>query len=90
VNIWPYRYPPVVKDEIQRQIQEMLRSGIIQPIVIPFSSIMLVKKKDNTYQFCVDFHHLNAITVNTKYPVLVIEELFDELLRTTSCFLAWI
>jgi hypothetical protein len=90
VNIWPYRYPPVIKDEIERQIQEMLRSGIIQPIVIPFSSIMLVKKKDSTYRFCVDFQHLNAITVNTKYLVPVIEELFDELLRTISGFLAWI
>lgn len=80
VNVRPYHYPLVVKDEIERQIAEMLRSGIVQPSHSPFSSsVLLVKKKDGTYRFCVDFRHLNAITVKSKYPVPVIEELLDEL-----------
>lgn len=79
-NVRPYRYPPAVKDEIEPQIAEMLCSGIVQPSHSPFSSsVLLVKKKDETYQFCVDFRHLNAITVKSKYPVPVIEELLDEL-----------
>lgn len=80
VKVRPYRYPPAVKDEIERQIKVMLQSGIVQPSVSPFSSsVLLVKKKDNTWRFCVDFRHLNAITLKSHYPVPVIEELLDEL-----------
>ena len=58
----------------------MLNSGIVQPSHSPFSSsVLLVKKKDGTYQFCMDSWHLDAITVKSKYLVLVIEELLDEL-----------
>lgn len=80
VQVRPYRYPPAVKDEIERQVAEMLHSGLIQPSQSFFSSaVLLVKKKDGTFRFCVDFHQLNAITSKIKYPVLVIEELLDEL-----------
>jgi hypothetical protein len=80
VNIRPYRYPPAIKDEIERQISEMLATGMIQHSNSPFSSsVLLVKKKDGMFRFCVDFRHLNAITAKTKYPVPVIEELLDEL-----------
>jgi hypothetical protein len=80
VQVRPYRYPPSVKDEIEHQVAKMLQSGIIQPSTSPFSSaVLLVKKKDGAFHFCVDFKHLNAITVKAKYPVPVIEELLDEL-----------
>lgn len=80
VSVRPYRYPPAVKNEIEGQITAMLNSGIIQHSQSPFSSsVLLVKKKDGTFRFCVDFRQLNAITVKTKYPVPVIEELLDEL-----------
>ncbi|WVZ83838.1 hypothetical protein U9M48_030936 [Paspalum notatum var. saurae] len=80
VNIRPYRVPPAVKSEIERQVAEMLQSGVIQQSNSPFSSpVLLVKKKDSTWRFCVDFRHLNAITRKTCYPVPVIDELLDEL-----------
>lgn len=64
VNVRPYRFAPALKDEVERQIKEMLASGIIQHSVSPFSSsALLVRKKDNTWRFCVDYRHLNAITV---------------------------
>ena len=49
--------------------------------------MLLVKKKDGTFRFCVDFRQLNALTVKAKYPVPVIEELLDELTHASwfSC-----
>jgi len=80
VNIRPYRYSPVQKDEIEKQLKEMLSSGIIRPSTSPYASpVLLVKKKDGTWRFCVDYRHLNAQTVKNKHPLLVVDELIDEL-----------
>lgn len=84
VQVRPYRYPSAVKDEIERQVIEILQAGIIQPSTSPFSSsVLLVKKKDGSFRFYVDFHHLNAITEKVKYPVPDIEELLDELTNSS-------
>ena len=45
VNVRSYRYPPAVKDEIERQISEMLNSGVVQPSHSPFSSSVLSKRR---------------------------------------------
>jgi hypothetical protein len=80
VNVKPYRYSPSQKDKIETQLTEMLRHGIIQPSVSPFASpVLLVKKKDDTWRFCVDYRRLNALTVKNKYPLPVVDELLDEL-----------
>jgi hypothetical protein len=76
----PYRYAPALKSDIERQVRDMLQSGIIQHSQSDFSSsVILVKKKDGSYHFCVDYRHLNALTVKTRFPVPVIDEFLDEL-----------
>jgi hypothetical protein len=80
VNIRPYRYPPALKTEIEKQIEDMLKKGIIQPSSsLFFSPILLVKKKDGTYRFCVDFRHLNGLTLKSKFPIPVSDQLMDEI-----------
>ena len=76
----PYRVSPDVKKEIDRQVDEMLEKGIIQESVSPWSSpVVLVKKKDGSYRFCVDFRKVNKVTKVDSFPMPLVADALDSL-----------
>ncbi|KAL0395363.1 UNVERIFIED_CONTAM: hypothetical protein Slati_4502500 [Sesamum latifolium] len=80
VNVRSYRYPHCQKEAMATLINDMLRDDLIHPSTSPYSSpVILVKKKDGTWGFRMDYRVLNAITVRDYFSIPTINELLDEL-----------
>ena len=76
----PRRYPLAQRDIVENELQRMLDNDIIEPSSSPWASnIVLVKKKDNSVRFCVDYRRLNAVTKKDAYPLPHIGDTLDAL-----------
>jgi hypothetical protein len=74
------RVPQKLVPEVQKQIAEMVEKGIIQKSKGPYSSpVLLTRKSDGTYRFCVDFKQLNSVTIKDAMPMPLAEEIFEQL-----------
>ena len=51
------------RNEVEEEVQKMLKMGVNEPSNSPYNSlIVIVKKKDNTNRFCINFRRINAAT----------------------------
>ena len=68
--------------ELKIQLHELLEKGLIRPSSSPWGCpAIFVKKKDKSFQMCVDYRPLNVVTIKNKYPLPRIDILFDQLAK---------
>nr|GEX70765.1 reverse transcriptase domain-containing protein [Tanacetum cinerariifolium] len=76
----PYRLAPAEMQELSTQLQEISDRGFIRPNSSPWGApILFVKKKDCFFRMCIDYRELNKLIVKNRYPLLRINDLFDQL-----------
>jgi hypothetical protein len=79
------RHPYAHLPEIEKNVQELLTAKVIEPATSPWASnVLLVKKRDGTWRFCLDYRRLNDLTRKEAYPLPRIDTCLESL--GGSCF----
>ena len=75
-----YRMLPQQEQEVEKQTERMIRDGIAHLSTSPWASnVLLVKKKDGTTRFVIDYRQLNDVTVKDSYPMPNVREIIDKM-----------
>ena len=75
-----YPIPFAVRGDVAEEVHKMRRDGVIEPSDSPYSSpIVIVKKKDGTNRFCIDFRTLNRVTLFDNEPMPTAEDIYAKL-----------
>ena len=76
----PFRKSLTEKQYIEEEVQRLLSAGQISPSQSPWAApVVLVKKKDGTLRFCIDYRRLNSVTKKDAYPLPRIDECLEAL-----------
>jgi len=77
----PPRRPPLSARQAEEDIlNEMLKTGVIEPSNSPWSSsVCMVRKKDGSYRYCVDYRRMNSVTIKDAFPVPDVKDTLDSL-----------
>ncbi|MCG8621789.1 MAG: DDE-type integrase/transposase/recombinase [Proteobacteria bacterium] len=72
------RIPPPQVEEVREHLKLMLDAGAIRPSTSPWcNAVVLVRKKDGSLRFCIDFRRLNSLTRKDSHPLPRIGESLD-------------
>ncbi|KAH0689359.1 hypothetical protein KY289_016717 [Solanum tuberosum] len=86
ISIPPYIMALAELKELKEQLKDLLDKGFIRPNVSPWGApVLFVRKKDGSLRMCIDYRQLNKVTIKNKYPLPMIDDLFDQL-QGASCF----
>ncbi|GAQ91263.1 putative retrotransposon protein [Klebsormidium nitens] len=73
-------HSPFEKEEIDRQLKPMEDYNVVRPSSSPFAApVVLARKKNGKWRFCVDYRDINAATIPNSYPLPRIESIFSKL-----------
>ncbi|GJV74717.1 hypothetical protein Tco_1506301 [Tanacetum coccineum] len=73
------RLAPMELQEFPTQLQELSDKGFIKPSSSPWGALVLfVKKKDGSFLICIDYREPDKLIVKNRYPLLRIDDLFDQ------------
>ena len=75
-----FRRMPYTAREVANQLHKMRKLNVLQPSKSPWDSpVVLVKKKNSSFRFCVDYRSLNTVTKSDNFLLPRIDDLLDEL-----------
>ena len=65
-----HRLPPPQVDEVREHLKLMSDAGVVWPSNSHWcNAVVLVRKKDRSLRFCIEFRRLNALTVKDSHPL---------------------
>lgn len=85
INSKQYRFPPIHRDEIRKQVDELIQKGLVQASESPYNSPLWIvpKKPDSTgnkrWRLVIDYRQLNEKTIGDAYPLPNITDILDQL-----------
>ncbi|XP_070057068.1 uncharacterized protein [Nicotiana tomentosiformis] len=86
ISIPPYRMAPAKLKELKVQLKDLLDKRFIRPSVSPWGApVLFVRKKDGSLLMCIGYYQLNKVIIKNKYPLPIIDDLFDQL-QGAQCY----
>src|SRR5262249_13989483 len=76
----PHRIPVTMRAEVEKQVDDLIKAGIVEPSCSEWSSpVVLVPKADGSARMCIDYRKQNKLSKRPAYPLPVISDLIDTL-----------
>ena len=80
ISMTPHKMAPVELQKLRVQLRELLDKEFIKPSTSPWgASVLVAKKRGKTLRLCIDYRQLNGVTIQNRYPLPRIDDLFDQL-----------